>query len=268
MLRVGVIGCGTIGSEICKAINKNLIQAELAGICDIDLCKAKSLAETLHRVVQIMAQSDLMDSADLIVEATCLEAAPNIIRGTLLRSKDVIVMSVGGLLPYFEELRDLAKEKQCLIYVPSGAIAGLDALKGAREAEITKVVLTTKKPPKGLEGAPYVVENHIELKHLKQATEIFSGTALEAVPAFPANINVAAALSLAGIGAKETQVKIIADPFCSQNIHEIEIEGEFGRLFTRIELMPSPYNPRTSLLAALSAIALLRRITDSVIVGT
>ena len=144
----------------------------------------------------------------------------------------------------------------------------LDGLKGAMAGRVSKVTLTTRKPPRGLEGAPYVAEKGIDLKALKEPTAIFSGSAREAVPAFPANINVAAALSLAGIGADKTVVKILADPTSDKNIHEIEAEGDFGELFVRMENVPSPTNPKTSYMTALSAIGLLRRITASLVGGT
>jgi aspartate dehydrogenase len=162
----------------------------------------------------------------------------------------------------------VAKRHGKRLYVPSGAIAGLDAIKGAMLGRVFKVTLTTRKSPRALEGAPYVVKKGIDLGALKEPTTIFSGSAEEAVPAFPANINVAAALSLAGIGADKTLVRIIADPACDKNIHEIEVEGDFGRLVTRMENVPSPHNPKTSYMAALSAIGLLQRITASLVVGT
>jgi len=162
----------------------------------------------------------------------------------------------------------LVSVNKCRIYVPSGAISGLDAVKGAMVGTISNATLTTRKSPKQLEGAPYVVKNKIDLKSLDEPSLIFSGSAKEAVSAFPANINVAAALSLAGIGADKTLVQIIADPACKKNIHEIELEGDFGKLIAKTENVPSPRNPKTSYLAALSGVALLQRITSSLVVGT
>jgi aspartate dehydrogenase len=268
MLKVGVIGCGTIGREICRAIDEGQVPASLVGISDIDLARAECLARSLKAPVPFLSPADLIEASDLVVEATSKAAAPALIRQSLERSRDVMVMSVGGLLECADEMLQLAQRRGRTLYVPSGAIAGLDAIKGAMVGKVSRVTLTTRKPPRGLEGAPYVVENGIDLKALKEPTVIFSGSAREAVPAFPANINVAAALSLAGIGADETEVRILADPTCDKNIHEIEAEGEFGRLSVRMENVPSPHNPKTSYMAALSAIALLRRITASLVVGT
>lgn len=268
MLRVGVVGCGTIGGEICRALDAGLVQATLAGISDVDLARAESLARSLKASVPVVPLADLIQASDLVVEAASRSAAPAIIRQALERSRDVVVMSVGGLLEVADEMLQLAQRHGRRLYVPSGAIAGLDAITGAMVSRVSKVTLTTRKPPRGLEGAPYVVEKGIDLKTLREPTVIFSGSAREAVPAFPANINVAAALSLAGIGPDKTEVRIIADPDCDKNIHEIEAEGDFGRLVTRMENVPSPNNPKTSYMAALSAIALLRRLTASLVVGT
>jgi aspartate dehydrogenase len=268
MLKVGVVGCGTIGGEICRAIDAGLVQATLAGISDVDPAKAVSLARSLMTSVPVVPLAELIQASDLVVEAASRAAAPAIIRQALERSKDVVVMSVGGLLECADEMLQLAQRQGRRLYVPSGAIAGLDAITGAMASRVFKVTLTTRKPPRGLEGAPYVVEKGIDLKTLREPTVIFSGSAREAVPAFPANVNVAAALSLAGIGPDKTEVRIIADPGCDKNIHEIEVEGDFGRLVTRMENVPSPHNPKTSYMAALSAIALLRRITASLVVGT
>jgi len=233
MLMIGVIGCGTIGGEICRAIDRGIVRAELAGICDIDLAKANDLARSLEKGAHVMDQRDLIKASELVVEAVSKAAAPSIIREVLGCSKDVLVMSVGGLLECSDELIELAKTKERRIYVPSGAIAGLDAVKGAIVGSVSKVTLTTRKPPRGLKGAPYIVENKIDLENLKEPTLIFSGPARKAVSGFPANINVGAALSLAGIGSDKTMIRIIADPR-----------------------------------AALSAIGLLQRITSSLVVGT
>jgi len=268
MLRVGVVGVGTIGSEICRAIAGGVVQATLIGISDVDYAKAESLARSLKRSVPVMALADLIQASDLVVEAASRAAAPAIIRQALERSRDVMVMSVGGLLECAADLVALAARQGRKLYVPTGAIAGLDAIKGAMVGRVSKVTLTTRKHPRALEGAPYVVQKGIDLQGLKMPTIIFSGSAEEAVPAFPANVNVAAALSLAGVGADKTEVRILADPGCDKNIHEIEAEGEFGKLFVRMENVPSPTNPKTSYMAALSAIALLRRITASLVVGT
>lgn len=240
----------------------------LVGICDIDLPKANDLVRSLEKGATVMDQEQLIKASELVVEAVSKTLAPSIIREVLGCSKDILVMSVGGLLEYIDEFVELAKNNGRRIYVPSGAIAGLDAVKGAIVGSVSKVTLTTRKPPAGLKGAPYIVEHKIDLENLQEPTMIFSGPASQAVLGFPANVNVAAALSLAGIGSEKTIVNIIADPGCDRNTHEIEVEGDFGKLLARTENVPAPFNPKTSQLAALSAIGLLQRITASLVVGT
>ncbi len=268
MLKIGVVGVGTIGGEICRAIDAGSVQAALAGVSDVDGMRAERLVRSLTTRAPVLALSRLIAASDLVVEATSKAAAPAIIRESLERSRDVMVMSVGGLLDSVGELTALAARQGKTLYVPTGAIAGLDAIRGAMVGGISRVTLTTKKPPRGLEGAPYVTEKQIDLQAMRAPTVIFSGPASEAVPAFPANVNVAAALSLAGLGADKTEVRVVADPLSERNVHEIEAEGAFGRLFIRIENVPSPANPKTSYLAALSAVALLQRLTATLIVGT
>jgi aspartate dehydrogenase len=268
MLRVGVVGCGAIGSEIARAIDSGLVRAELVGINDARSDAAGRLARSLERPPLILPLDQLVDAVQLVVEATAKDAAPAVIRAALERGRDVVVLSVGGLLGCADEACALAEANGARIYVPSGAIAGLDAVKAAAVVKIDRVTLTTRKPPRGLAGAPHVVAKGIDLASVREPTQIFSGAARDAIPAFPANVNVAAALSLAGIGADATRVQVVADPTSDKNVHEIEVEGEFGRLAIRIENVPSPANPKTSYMAALSAIALLRRLTATLVVGT
>ncbi len=154
------------------------------------------------------------------------------------------------------------------MFLPSGAIVGLDGVKAAAAAGLDRVTITSTKPPRALEGAPFVVEHDLDLISIKEATQIYEGPAVEAVRLFPKNVNVAAALSLAGVGLQRTRVRVVVDPNASRNIHEIHAEGAFGRLVTRVENVPSPENPKTSWLAALSAFRKLREITETVSLGT
>jgi aspartate dehydrogenase len=268
MLRVGVVGCGAIGSEVARAIDSGLVRAELVGVHDLRDEVASRLANALEHPPRVLSLESLVDAVQLVVEATAKDVAPLVIRAAVERGRDVVVLSVGGLLGCLDEVRTLAERRGAHIYVPTGAIAGLDAVKAAAVARIDRVTLTTRKPPRGLAGAPHIVATGIDLTGIREPTVIFSGSARDAVPAFPANVNVAAALSLAGIGADATRVQVVADPTSDKNVHEIEVEGEFGRLSIRIENVPSPSNPKTSYMAALSAIALLRRLTATLVVGT
>ena len=263
MKRIGIVGCGTIGRFLAKRIEKEFKEsAKVVGLCDIDKKKAEELARTLSGRVNIFTLKDLIDKADLIIEAASGSISANICRKALSKSKDIMVMSIGGILKDSKRLFALASRKGAKIILPSGAICGLDGLKSAGASRIDSVTLTTRKPPRGLKGAPYIVKKKIDLDSIKNERLIFKGTAHEAVSAFPKNINVSALLSIAGIGAKKTKVCIITSPKYKRNVHEVEAKGDFGRLSTRTENLPFSENPKTSFLAALSAIATLKELLN------
>ena len=266
-LKVGLIGCGTIGREISQALESQIPEMELVALADINKEKAINLKNSLKSNPSILSNEALILAVDLVIEAASKDAAKRITRQALDEGKDIMVMSTGGLIGN-EELFALAKENNCKIYLPSGAIAGLDGVKGAALSKIHSLTLTTSKPPLSLANAPYIRQNKIDLNVLTSAKLIFEGSAEQAVNAFPQNINVAATLSFSGIGVKKTKVRIIADPTLSRNIHEIIMEGEFGKIITRCENLPSPTNPKTSYLACLSAIATLKNIVNPVKIGT
>jgi len=261
------VGAGAIGATLCRALDGGQLEARLVGLCEVDAARREALLAALHDPPPALDLPALCEAAELIVEAAAAAVAPRVVEAALAAGRDVLVMSVGGLLGR-EDLVDRARAAGRTILLPTGAIAGLDAIRAARPAGLTRVRLTTTKPPRGLAGAPYVVAHQIDLEALAEATVIFHGTAREAVAAFPANVNVAAALSLAGIGAERTEVRVVADPAATRNVHHIEAEGAFGRLDVTVENVPSPDNPKTSHLAALSAIALLARLRDPLVVGT
>lgn len=268
-VKIGIIGCGTIGSQLAKAIDgKFSHQAKLFALCDIDKDKTEKLKASCSSKPDLLSIDELIDSCDLIVEAASAQVSYEIARKALERGKDVMIMSVGGILDKAAQLFSLAQTKGSRIYLPSGALCGLDAVKSASVAQLTQATLITRKPPQGLAGAPYLVEKNIDLSSLKEETVIFEGTASEAIKGFPKNVNVCAVLSLAGIGAEKTKVKIITSPEYKTNSHEIKVEGDFGKLLGRTENLPSPENPKTSFLAALSAIATLKSILDVVKIGT
>lgn len=266
-VKVGVIGCGTIGTELCRYIDIQLPNAKLVAVCDIVPGKAKELADNLVKRPKILDIDRLVDEADLVIEAASKKACGEVVRKCCEKNKNVMVMSTGGILEDIA-LIDLVRKQGVKMYLPSGAIVGLDGVKAAVPGDIETISLTTYKPPAGLKGAPFITKNNIKLDEIKEETLIFEGTALEAVAGFPANINVAATLSLAGLGAKKTKVRIFTSPDLKINIHEIEIKGEFGRITTRAENLPSPHNPKTSYLASLSAMATLKQICDNIKVGT
>lgn len=268
-LKIGIVGCGAIGSSLAKAVVSDFSdKAELASLYDIDLEKAYSLSVRLNKKLAALNLADLINKVDLVVEATKADTAFDIAGKALSSSKDIMIMSVGGIIEHYSELKVLAQEKGVHIFLPSGAICGIDGLKAAACGKINKVILTTKKPPRAFLGVPYIVKKKIRLDNINKDTVIFEGSASRAVRAFPQNINVAATLSLAGIGPEATIVRIVASPGIDRNTHEIEIEGDAGRIVARSENVIHPENPKTSYLAVLSAIATLKGILEPVKIGT
>ncbi|MDD3905658.1 MAG: aspartate dehydrogenase [Candidatus Omnitrophica bacterium] len=267
-IRIGIIGCGTIGSQVacaCQDVLKD--KMELAALCDSDNAKAEFLRKTFKPEPVILGQDELIKKCDLIVEAASASVSGEVLDMCIDAGKDCMIMSVGGLIGRERSLKR-ACEKGVRVYIPSGALCGVDGLKSAAVGRIDSVTLTTRKPPKGLEGAPYLKSRNIDVLDITGESLIFEGTAEEAIKAFPQNVNVSAVLSIAGLGAKNTRVRIIASPEYTKNVHEVEIDGEFGRIFTRTENVPSKANPRTSGMAIFSAIATLKGIADSVRIGT
>ena len=259
MIKVGIIGMGVIGRAVAKAITGDMPGVALAGVTVRDPAKAAGYpALPLPR---------LIERSDLVVEAATQAALREFAPAVLTAGKHLMVLSVGGLVGVLDEWARLAEKHNCRILIPSGAIAGLDGVKGAREGAISAVTMETRKPPRGLAGAPYIKERHIDLDAIREETLIFEGPATEAVRAFPANVNVVAALSLAGIGPERTRIKLYAVPGQQRNQHRITVEGEFGRLVIEVENVPSA-NPRTGKLSYLSAIAMLRELGAPTRVGT
>ncbi|MDD5270130.1 MAG: aspartate dehydrogenase [Candidatus Omnitrophica bacterium] len=269
MVRIGIIGCGTIGSKIAGHIDGKLKgRASLVALSDINAQNASRLSGSLGSKPAVTDVDALIRASDLVIEAASAAFSGEVARKALSSGKDVMIMSTGGLLKDYKGIFALAEEKKARIYLPSGAICGLDGLKGAMSAGVAKVTLTTTKPPEGFKGAPYVVKNNIDLGKIDRETVLFEGDAYAAMEGFPANINVAATLSLCGIGPAKTKVRIVASPAAKRNIHELEAEGDFGKLSTKTENVPSPGNPKTSYMAILSAIATLEGIMGKVKIGT
>ena len=267
-LRVGIVGCGTIGSQVAYACQDMLQEkVELAALCDTDTDKALLLKNALKKGPRILKLTELIKKCNFVVEAASAKVSGDLLDKCIRAGRDCMVMSVGGLVGRENSLKRAIK-KRVKVYIPSGALCGIDGLKSASAGRIDHVTLTTRKPPKGLEGAPYIKEKNIDLSGITGEETIFEGNAEEAIKGFPQNVNVAAVLSIAGLGAKRTHVKIVTSPHYTKNIHEVEISGECGRIFTRTENVPSTANPKTSELAVFSAIATLAGITNSVRIGT
>lgn len=268
MIKVGIVGVGTIGMELgrrCLSLFKDDVR--LVGVVDVDPERERA-ARKEFRLGTKYTLKKLIDRSDLVIEAASAASAYSIAKQAMSQGKDVMVMSTGGLIHKESEIYKLAKDHRSCIYLPSGAIAGIDALKAAGIGKVRSVSLVTRKAPKGFAGAPYVVKHKIRLDKIKEDTLLFEGTAAKAIEGFPQNINVSATLSLAGLGPRKTRVKIYACPGTRVHTHEVSVQGEFGSFVTRTENLPSPTNPKTSRLAILSAIGTLRRILNNVKIGT
>ncbi len=263
-MKIGVIGCGAIGSVLCKFIDEKLKDSKLVAICDIDKEKVKRLQKSLKNKPIITDIDGVIKKSDIVVESVSPSIVRQLLKKCIKNKKHLMVMSTGGLI----NNEDLLKKLTARLFIPSGAICGIDGIKAANIEKIISVKITTTKSPQGLEGAPYIIKNKIDLKKIKNKTKIFEGSALEAIKGFPNNVNVSATLSLAGIGAKKTKVIVIADPKIKKNMHEIEAIGSFGKLTSKTENIVSPLNPKTSHLAVLSACATLKRLTGHIKIGT
>ncbi len=251
-MRVGLVGCGNIASDICLAIRNGNMPAEVVALADIDASHAELLRREYQLNAFIGTLDELADAVDYIVECAVATVVPAVVAAAVKHHVDCLVMSVGGLLER-PELFDLARDNSVNLWVPSGAICGIDGIRAAMQAGLDEVTLTTSKPPKGLKDAPYLIEQGIDLDGLTEPRVVFEGTAREAVRAFPANVNVAASLSLAGLGPDRTRVRIVADPSATVNTHEIRAKGPFGELTAILRNRPSPRNPKSSYMASLSA---------------
>jgi aspartate dehydrogenase len=265
-MRVGVVGLGAIGRKVCEALDAGIKGLTLAAVTARDRERAERFLKNLSAPPPFTDLEGLIALSDLVVEASTQAHLAEIAPRALEAGRQLVVLSCGGLLGRDDWIA-LAEANGGRILVPSAAIAGLDGVKGARVGAITAVSMQTRKPPHGLRGAPWVVRQAIDLDAIATETLIFEGSATEACQAFPANVNVVAALSLAGVGPERTRIQIFAVPGLSVNQHRIRLEGEFGRLTIEVENVPSE-NPRTGRLSYLSTIALLRELGATLRVGT
>ncbi len=266
-LRVAIGGFGAIGSAVARRLDAGIEGLRLTAVSARDPEKAKGRMAGFSVRVPVIALGELAAVADVVLECAPAAVFLEVARPALEAGRIFMPLSVGMLLSH-PELVELARQHGARILVPTGALIGLDAVRAAAEGVIRSARMVTRKPPRGLEGAPYLVERGISLDGLNGPLKVFDGSAREGARGFPANVNVAAALSLAGIGPDETRLEIWADPGLSRNIHRIEVEADSARFSMEIENVPSEENPRTGRITALSAIAALRALVSPLKVGT
>lgn len=265
-LRVAIAGLGSIGSKIATALGQGIEGLVLSAVAVRDSAKHQAFLNGLRRPPQILPIDQLGDAADIVVECAPSSQLRAIVEPAVKRGRSAVVVSVGGLLDNFD-LVDLARTNGGRILVPTGALIGLDAVNAAAVGTIHSVKMVTRKPIDGLKGAPFIVQNNIDIDNLREPLKLFEGSARDAAKGFPANVNVAVALSLAGIGPDRTQMQVWADPTVTRNVHRIEVEADSARFSMGIENIPSE-NPKTGMITALSVIALLRKQRAALCVGT
>lgn len=264
-LRVGIAGFGAIGRTIAKNIDAGVpgLQVTALGVRDVD--KARR-AYTFAQPPVYTDIDDLVNHCDIVVECAPAALLARIAEPVLKAGKKLLVLSSGALL-LNQQLVDIAREHGGQIIVATGALIGLDAVTAAAEGTINEVRMVSRKPPIGFAGAPYVVQNNIDLDAIQEPTRIYTGTAREAATGFPANLNVAVSLSLAGVGPDRTILEIWADPTISRNIHRIEVDSDEATFSMEIQNVPSE-NPKTGRITALSAVAALRKLVAPLRIGT
>jgi aspartate dehydrogenase len=266
MTRVAIAGLGAIGRVLARKLADGMPGLTLACAAVRDHAKAQAWLEAEQISCPLVEPEAFPAHADLAIECAPASVLERICRPMLEAGKSVMVLSAGALLPR-PELVELAKSHGGQIIVPTGALLGLDAVTAAAEGRIHSVRMVTRKPPNGLAGAPYLEANGISVEGLNEAKRVFAGTARDGAAGFPANVNVAAALSLAGIGPDRTMMEIWADPTIERNCHVIEVDSDSAQLTLKIENIPSE-NPRTGRITALSVLAALRKLHSPLRVGT
>ncbi len=264
--RVAIAGLGPIGIKVMQALDKGIEGLVLSAVAVGDLGKPRPEMERLTRKPSILPLEKLEQVADMVIECAPAALLRQIVSPFVSRGKIAIVLSAGALLEQWDLVEE-ARKSGGQIVVPTGALIGLDAMTAAAESDIRSVRMITRKPPRGLLGAPYVVEKGIDLMSLREPRKIFEGTAREGAKGFPANVNVAAALSLAGFGPDKTMLEIWADPDLDRNMHRVEVEADSANFSMSIANVPSE-NPKTGRITALSVIACLRKMRAPLRVGT
>ena len=268
-MKVGIIGCGFIGNTLASAVEdiEEIIELYLF---DHDIRSSESLASSFSKAKAVTSVEELISKSELVIEAASQQAVSDYATTVLDRGRDIMIMSIGALADdtLWTAVQATAKKNQCRVFLPSGAICGIDGLKAASAAGVDEITIETIKPPKGLMEVRYITKQGIDLTKLKEPMTVFDGPAREAVKQFPKNVNIAACVSLAGIGFDKTKIRVIVDPAATRNRHKLICRGRFGEFSCEVNNMPSITNPKTSYLAPLSAIATLQKIVGGIWLGT
>jgi len=265
--RIAIVGCGTIGGSAAEFIDKKLKnKAVVCGLFDVDSKKSVNLAKKLKCRPKVYCLDDLIKKSDLVIEAASVSVVGLVLKTALAYKKDVVLMSSGGLIANFSLIKKFARNN-LQIYLPSGAICGLDGLGAFSMGKIKEISLVTSKPPASLKGADIIKQKKIDLENLRDAKTLFSGSVAEAIKYFPKNINVAATLLFVS-GFKKIKVSLKVDPSLQNNVHKVTLLAEEGKLSLEVENQPSKNNPKTSVLAILSLEYFLKKMFSSFKAGS
>lgn len=263
---VAIAGLGAIGLPLARALDAGIEGLTLVAVAAQDRAKAEANVVGFRAPPPVVSLADLAE-ADIVVEAAPAAVFERVALPAIEAGRIFVPSSVGALLPRMHLVRRAAVTGARIV-VPTGALLGLDAVRAAAEGPVDSITIETRKPPGGLDGAPYLVQHGIAVLGIAAPLLVFSGSALDAAAGFPANVNVAAALALAGIGPMRTRVEIWADPGVDRNIHTIRVEAAAARFTMTIENVPSEENPRTGKLTSLSVLACLRGLVSTLKVGS
>ena len=263
---VGLAGLGAIGLPLARALDRGMEGLLLVSISARDPVTARARLAGFSNPPALVDLADLAN-ADIVVEATPAALFERVAIPAIEAGRIFIPASVGALLPRMDLVKR-AQQTGARIVVPTGALLGLDAVRAAAEGRIDSVTIETRKPPGGLLGAPWLEKHGIDVMDLTMPLRVFAGNARDAAAGFPANVNVAAALALAGIGPMRTLVEIWADPGLTRNVHIIRVEAEAASFSMRIENVPSDDNPRTGKITPLSMLTCLRGLVSTLKVGS
>ena len=266
-IRVALAGFGAIGGAVARRLDQGIAGLQLSAVSARRIERAEQQMAALAHPVPVVSLAELAALADVVVECAPAAVFREVAEPAIAAGRIFMPVSVGQLLEH-PDLIERAEQTGARVIVPTGALLGLDAVRAAAEGTIHSVTMVTRKPPRGLAGAPYLEQRGISLEGLSAPLKVFEGSAREGARGFPANVNVAAALSLAGIGPDRTQLEIWADPAIERNQHRIVVEADAARFEMAIENVPTEENPRTGKITALSVIAALRALTAPLKVGS
>jgi len=265
--RVGIAGLGNIGRVVARAVHRELPGLTLAAAAARRPERAQQFLRELGSGAEVVPIDALASHCNVVVEAAPSSLLRDVATPVLSEGKQLVLLSCGALLSNWD-LVDMAKERNGQILVPTGALVGLDAVLAAAEGNIEHVQMVTRKPVESLRDAPFVKEQGLDLDRISDPVRLFAGPVRDAIQGFPANLNVAVALSLAGVGPDRTELEVWVDPALERNAHRIRVSADSASMECSIQGVPSEDNPRTAKITALSVVALLRKHQSPLALGT